>query len=62
MSNQPTFNQKLLKEHNLKPQKRLGQNFLLSSQAIAQMVSAANITPEEIVVEVGSGLGALTYP
>jgi 16S rRNA (adenine1518-N6/adenine1519-N6)-dimethyltransferase len=62
MSNQSSFNQKILKNHNLKPQKRLGQNFLLNSQSIAKMIDSANIGFNEIVVEVGPGLGSLTYP
>lgn len=52
----------LLNLHALHPQKRLGQNFL-SDPSIAQMiVSRSGVCNEDIVVEIGAGLGALTVP
>lgn len=43
-----------------RPQKRLGQNFLTDQRVIRDMIRSADIQPGETVVEIGSGLGALT--
>jgi 16S rRNA (adenine1518-N6/adenine1519-N6)-dimethyltransferase len=52
----------LLGLHALHPQKRLGQNFL-SDPSIAQMiVNRSGVCNEDVVVEIGAGLGALTIP
>lgn len=40
--------------------KRLGQNFLISSEIIDKIIETADITAEDIVVEIGSGLGFVT--
>jgi len=50
----------LLRQHGLHPEKSLGQNFLVDESAIQQVVTAAEISPEEIVLEIGPGLGSLT--
>ncbi|WP_026369896.1 16S rRNA (adenine(1518)-N(6)/adenine(1519)-N(6))-dimethyltransferase RsmA [Kallotenue papyrolyticum] len=46
---------------NLRPSRDLGQNFLIDAQVLQQIVAAAALTPEDVVIEVGPGLGALTY-
>jgi len=52
----------LLNLHALHPQKRLGQNFL-SDPSMAQMiVKRSGVCKEDVVVEIGAGLGALTVP
>jgi len=50
----------LLKQWNLRPSKGLGQNFLIDQTAIEKIVAAAELTPDDIVLEVGAGLGTLT--
>jgi 16S rRNA (adenine1518-N6/adenine1519-N6)-dimethyltransferase len=50
----------LLRQYGLRPEKSLGQNFLLDESALQQVVKAAEITPQEVVLEIGSGLGSLT--
>src|SRR3989344_3328124 len=40
--------------------KSLGQNFLHAPQVISKMIHTTNITPDDIVLEVGPGKGALT--
>lgn len=40
--------------------KRLGQNFLIDGTAIADIIQAANISPEDVVVEIGPGVGFVT--
>jgi 16S rRNA (adenine1518-N6/adenine1519-N6)-dimethyltransferase len=42
--------------------KRFGQHFLIDAAVIARIVAAVDPRPEESVVEIGPGLGALTYP
>jgi 16S rRNA (adenine1518-N6/adenine1519-N6)-dimethyltransferase len=44
------------------PRKRFGQNFLQDTQVIASIVNAVGAQPDDIVVEIGPGLGALTRP
>src|SRR5512133_981760 len=50
----------LLRAHGLAPKKGLGQNFLTDPVALERIVHAAQIAPEEAVLEVGPGLGSLT--
>ncbi|NLN94014.1 MAG: ribosomal RNA small subunit methyltransferase A [Candidatus Hydrogenedens sp.] len=50
----------LCQRHNIRFKKQLGQNMLLDDNINAIMVRAAGLTPEDSVIEVGSGLGALT--
>lgn len=40
--------------------KRLGQNFLIDGTAIADIIHAANITSDDVVVEIGPGVGFVT--
>lgn len=46
--------------HTHRAKKSLGQHFLRSPKALAQIVQAANITPGEVVLEIGPGQGVLT--
>jgi 16S rRNA (adenine1518-N6/adenine1519-N6)-dimethyltransferase len=48
------------KQHT--PRKRFGQNFLKDEQIIHQIIASLNIKPDDRVVEIGPGLGALTKP
>jgi 16S rRNA (adenine1518-N6/adenine1519-N6)-dimethyltransferase len=50
----------LLRRHRLRPDKRLGQNFLIDDQALASIVEAGDPGPEDSVLEIGPGLGSLT--
>ena len=40
--------------------KRLGQNFLIDGQTIADIIDFANIQPEDTVIEIGPGVGFVT--
>ncbi|MGV8026648.1 MAG: 16S rRNA (adenine(1518)-N(6)/adenine(1519)-N(6))-dimethyltransferase RsmA [Anaerolineaceae bacterium] len=51
----------LLKEHRLTPKKDLGQNFLVDSNILTRMVALAEITENSTVLEIGAGLGSLTF-
>ena len=50
----------LLKKYNLRPSKGLGQNFLVDKTALKRVIASADLSPEDIVVEIGPGLGVLT--
>ena len=52
----------LLKAWNIRADKRLGQNFLTDRSTAAKIVEHAKISPDDVVLEIGSGLGALTIP
>jgi 16S rRNA (adenine1518-N6/adenine1519-N6)-dimethyltransferase len=52
----------LLSEWNLHPKKQLGQNFLADPSTAAMIVARAGLTSDDIVLEIGAGLGALTIP
>ncbi|MBV5306595.1 MAG: ribosomal RNA small subunit methyltransferase A [Desulfobulbaceae bacterium] len=51
-----------LAKHQLAPKKRFGQNFLVHTSTAENIVHAGGVTTEDIVIEVGVGLGALTRP
>ena len=50
----------LCARHNIRFKKRLGQNLLVDDNINAILVEAARLGPEDSVIEVGAGLGALT--
>jgi 16S rRNA (adenine1518-N6/adenine1519-N6)-dimethyltransferase len=52
----------LLKRNRLRPKKRLGQTFLFKKYIAEEIVRLADITRQDIVVEIGAGLGVLTRP
>lgn len=51
---------RLLNKYGLRVKKSLGQHFLVNTVVLHRIVSAAELTPEDTVVEVGPGLGVLT--
>ncbi|MDD3614354.1 MAG: 16S rRNA (adenine(1518)-N(6)/adenine(1519)-N(6))-dimethyltransferase RsmA [Candidatus Pacebacteria bacterium] len=44
----------------MKPQKKLGQNFLINKSAIKKIVDALEISDSDIIIEIGAGTGNLT--
>jgi 16S rRNA (adenine1518-N6/adenine1519-N6)-dimethyltransferase len=50
----------LFKRHGLRPKNKLGQNFLIDLNLIDVLLRAAELTREDLVVEVGTGTGSLT--
>ncbi|MEW6716062.1 MAG: 16S rRNA (adenine(1518)-N(6)/adenine(1519)-N(6))-dimethyltransferase RsmA [Chloroflexota bacterium] len=50
----------LLRRYGIRPNKRLGQHFLVDSAALQRVVDAAEISACSSVLEVGAGLGGLT--
>lgn len=52
--------QRILKRIGLRPQQAAGQNFLLNDDVCQAMVDAAGVGPDDTILEIGPGLGALT--
>ncbi len=50
----------LLNKYHIKANKSLGQNFLISEEVIQAIVQNSEITKEDLVIEIGPGLGTLT--
>jgi len=50
----------LLRQHGLRPKRRLGQNFLIDPHSIEKVILAAQIQERDNVLEIGAGLGSLT--
>ena len=50
----------LLLAHGMRPNKSFGQNFLIDHNALHSIVEAADVGPEDEVLEVGAGTGVLT--
>lgn len=50
----------LLRQYALRPDKSLGQNFLVDESALHKVMAAAEIASDEDVLEIGPGLGSLT--
>ncbi|MFX1409913.1 MAG: 16S rRNA (adenine(1518)-N(6)/adenine(1519)-N(6))-dimethyltransferase RsmA [Promethearchaeota archaeon] len=50
----------ILKDLNLRPKKHLGQNFLIEKKTLNKVISEAQISNDDIILEIGPGLGALT--
>lgn len=44
----------------VRPTKTLGQNFVIDANTVRRIVRAARLSPDDVVVEVGPGLGSLT--
>ncbi len=51
-----------LAKHKLAPKKKFGQNFLVNGQTAERIVNLGQFSPDDIVIEIGVGLGALTRP
>lgn len=52
----------LLRAWNVYPAKQMGQNFLVDPSTAEMIIQKTAIRPEETVLEIGAGLGALTIP
>lgn len=50
----------LIKKYKIKANKNLGQNFLIDDSALYDIVNGANIEQNDLVIEIGPGLGSLT--
>jgi len=56
----PLNAQLLLKTFGVVPKKDLGQNFIVRRTALDQVIAAASLEDQDLILEIGAGLGALT--
>ena len=56
----PKVTKEFLKEHGIRIKKRLGQNFLIDEGILNRIVEAADLSKDDIVIEIGPGMGTLT--
>ncbi len=52
---------KIIKNLNIKPQKSRGQNFLIDANVSRKIIDACRLYPNDTVIEIGPGLGSLTF-
>ena len=50
----------LMKKYNITANKSLGQNFLINDLVIQKIIEASEINKEDLIIEIGPGLGTLT--
>ena len=50
----------ILQKYHFNFQKKFGQNFLIDSHVLDKIVSAAGITKDDFVLEIGPGIGTMT--
>src|SRR5476649_1178238 len=51
-----------LKLAGIRPNKGLGQHFLVDKPSLEAIMNAANVTSDDTVLEIGPGLGVMTRP
>jgi 16S rRNA (adenine1518-N6/adenine1519-N6)-dimethyltransferase len=56
----PTATKEIINKYSFAFQKKFGQNFLIDSNILENIVSAAEITKEDFVLEIGPGIGTMT--
>jgi len=50
----------IMNKYNIKANKSLGQNFLINEEVVNKLVESSGINNEDLVIEIGPGLGTLT--
>ncbi len=50
----------VIQKHNFSMQKKYGQNFLIDGHVLDKILAAANVTKDDLVLEIGPGIGTLT--
>ena len=50
----------ILNQLEINPNKKLGQNFLIDTNILKKIINVSEITQNDVILEIGSGLGALT--
>jgi len=56
----PSEIKELLSKYETRPSKGLGQNFLIDKNVLGKIIESAGIKPNEVILEVGPGIGTLT--
>lgn len=57
---QPQKTAEVLQKYKFNFQKKYGQNFLIDSHVMHKIITAAAITKEEFILEIGPGIGTMT--
>ena len=57
---QPKNTIEILQKYQFNFQKKFGQNFLIDTHVLEKIVSAAEVTKDDLVLEIGPGIGTLT--
>ena len=50
----------IMKKYNIRANKSLGQNFLINSEVVENIINSSEINKEDMIIEIGPGLGTLT--
>ena len=50
----------ILKKYNISANKNLGQNFLINEDIVSGIIKEADVQKEDLIIEIGPGLGTLT--
>lgn len=50
----------IIQKHGFDFQKKFGQNFLIDPHVLDKIISAAGITKDDFVLEIGPGIGTMT--
>ncbi len=50
----------ILKKYGISANKSLGQNFLINEEVIKKMIEGAEVSKNDLIIEIGPGLGTLT--
>ena len=63
--NEPTLGNpqntiEVLQKYNFSFQKKFGQNFLIDTHVLDKIIQSANITEDDMVLEIGPGIGTMT--
>ena len=50
----------IMKKYHIRANKSLGQNFLIDDKVVDEIISGSNVNENDLVIEIGPGLGSLT--
>ena len=50
----------IMNKYNITASKSLGQNFLVDSEVVYGIVDSAEVSKDDLIIEIGPGLGTLT--
>lgn len=56
----PFRTKEILNKYNIRLSKKMGQNFLIDSNIIDIIITAGNINKDDVIIEIGAGIGSLT--
>ena len=60
MANLVEETRNIMKKYGIRANKDLGQNFLINNEVVENIVNSSEISQDDMVIEIGPGLGTLT--